>query len=101
MQVLGRRLAGGWEVVAGFARAGVARAAADSRPGYSACGPERCRGGLGSATGNRVRAERSVAGSNPALSASGEGPRGGPSPLRDLDLDVHPGLLVPRRAAIE
>src|SRR3954447_26953138 len=29
---------------------------------------ERCRSGLRSATGNRVRAERSVAGSNPALS---------------------------------
>src|SRR5438552_8148597 len=62
---------------------------------------ERCPSGLRSATGNRVRAERSVAGSNPALSASCEGPRRGPSPLRDLDLDVHPGLLVPRHAAIE
>src|SRR5204863_7511851 len=31
---------------------------------------ERCPSGLRSATGNRVRAERSVAGSNPALSAS-------------------------------
>src|SRR5215207_2575743 len=30
---------------------------------------ERCPSGLRSATGNRVRAERSVAGSNPALSA--------------------------------
>ena len=31
--------------------------------------PERCPSGLRSATGNRVRAERCVAGSNPALSA--------------------------------
>src|SRR5215216_793250 len=31
---------------------------------------ERCPSGLRSATGNRVRAERCVAGSNPALSAS-------------------------------
>ena len=31
---------------------------------------ERCPSGLRSATGNRVRAERSVAGSNPALSAA-------------------------------
>src|SRR5919197_4098662 len=33
---------------------------------------ERCPSGLRSATGNRVRAERCVAGSNPALSASFE-----------------------------
>src|SRR5438132_6787199 len=31
---------------------------------------ERCPSGLRSATGNRVRAERCVAGSNPALSAT-------------------------------
>jgi hypothetical protein len=38
---------------------------------------ERCPSGLRSATGNRVRAERCVAGSNPALSADG-----GPAPER-------------------
>src|SRR6478609_10909676 len=32
---------------------------------------ERCPSGLRSATGNRVRAERCVAGSNPALSVAG------------------------------
>src|SRR5438093_5104736 len=48
---------------------------------------ERCPSGLRSATGNRVRAERCVAGSNPALSAlvsgnrtsGSHGPTGGPS----------------------
>ncbi len=70
-------------------------------PGYSAPGPERCPSGLRSATGNRVRAERSVAGSNPALSASVEGPPCGPSSLRDLELHVHPGLLMARNAAID
>src|SRR5206468_12842176 len=37
----------------------------DTLPQFS----ERCPSGLRSATGNRVRAERCVAGSNPALSA--------------------------------
>jgi hypothetical protein len=35
-------------------------------------GLERCPSGLRSATGNRVRAERCVAGSNPALSVRGQ-----------------------------
>src|SRR5205085_1363659 len=82
-------------------RAGFARAAVQSRPGYSAPGPERCPSGLRSATGNRVWAERSIAGSNPALSASVEGPPRGPSSLRDLELHVHAGLLVAGDAAID
>src|SRR2546423_5786839 len=40
-----------------------------SNPSFSASRTERCPSGLRSATGNRVRAERCVAGSNPALSA--------------------------------
>src|ERR671936_1416458 len=40
-----------------------------SNPSFSASGTERCPSGLRSATGNRVRAERCVAGSNPALTA--------------------------------
>src|SRR2546429_6736489 len=41
---------------------------------------ERCPSGLRSATGNRVRAERCVAGSNPALSVQRGGGRGFPPP---------------------
>src|SRR5947209_7653412 len=52
-------------------RAGFARAAESTRGRYSRAVPERCPSGLRSATGNRVRAERCVAGSNPALSAPG------------------------------
>src|ERR687887_619959 len=63
---------------------------------------ERCPSGLRSATGNRVRAERCVAGSNPALSAEFEpGPPSGVRPLSDLDLHVHPELLVARDGAVE
>jgi isopentenyl diphosphate isomerase/L-lactate dehydrogenase-like FMN-dependent dehydrogenase len=40
-----------------------------SNPSFSVSRTERCPSGLRSATGNRVRAERCVAGSNPALSA--------------------------------
>src|SRR5438270_5606410 len=77
------------------------RSACQSRGGTLATS-ERCPSGLRSATGNRVPAERWVAGSNPALSASpaGEAPPP-PRSLRDLDLDVHPGLLVARDGAIE
>jgi ketosteroid isomerase-like protein len=39
-----------------------------SGPSYADAPRERCPSGLRSATGNRVRAERCVAGSNPALS---------------------------------
>ena len=39
-------------------------------PVYARARPERCPSGLRSATGNRVRAERCVAGSNPALSVT-------------------------------
>src|SRR5712691_10982387 len=49
--------------------------------------PERCPSGLRSATGNRVRAERCVAGSNPALSALATGLRAGR--VRSGDRDVH------------
>ena len=42
--------------------------------------PERCPSGLRSATGNRVSAERWIAGSNPALSAFRGPPPGRPSP---------------------
>src|SRR5436853_2267687 len=45
---------------------------------------ERCPSGLRSATGNRVRAARCVAGSNPALSA-----------------DARPGSSGPARALVE
>ena len=40
-------------------------------PRYPVPRPERCPSGRRSATGNRVRVERRVAGSNPALSAAG------------------------------
>src|SRR6266536_492075 len=62
-------------------------------------GPERCPSGLRSATGNRVRAERSVAGSNPALSARGPGNRA--LLLGNRDLLVHPRFLVARDRAVE
>src|SRR5207253_6701816 len=50
--------------------------------GYSAKPRERCPSGLRSATGNRVRAERCVAGSNPALSAQHGGNQVSPVGLR-------------------
>jgi hypothetical protein len=68
-----------------------------SNPSFSASGTERCPSGLRSATGNRVRAERCVAGSNPALSALARGkpcfPR---EPLLALDEAV--GCSAPARA---
>jgi hypothetical protein len=42
----------------------------EDRFGLLVLSRERCPSGLRSATGNRVRAERCVAGSNPALSAT-------------------------------
>src|SRR5581483_1592151 len=61
--------------------AGIRRVLRGSRgPDTLPLATERCPSGLRSATGNRVRAARCVAGSNPALSASsvsrGPGPRG-------------------------
>src|SRR5438067_12038586 len=53
-----------------------------SNPSFSASRTERCPSGLRSATGNRVRAERCVAGSNPALSALGGGPARRPGLLQ-------------------
>src|SRR5207248_6756060 len=58
-------------------------------------GPERCPSGLRSATGNRVRAERSVAGSNPVLSVPREGPLGGPLRYETLSLRSIPSCLWP------
>src|SRR5881398_1159706 len=49
-----------------------------SNPSFSASRTERCPSGLRSATGNRVRAERCVAGSNPALSVERGPGRPGP-----------------------
>ena len=59
----------------GTARAFVRNLAA-TLPGHC---PERCPSGLRSATGNRVRAERCVAGSNPALSVWRGGTHGSPA----------------------
>src|SRR5579884_791106 len=68
---------------------------------------ERCPSGLRSATGNRVRAERCVAGSNPALSASllamrspavAAGLRHGEGGIRTLEAGIHPpNALAGRR----
>ncbi len=61
--------------------------AADPHRLYDAVCSERCPSGLRSATGNRVRAERCVAGSNPALSAWKARPRG-PSFVTAAKTDV-------------
>src|SRR5215204_6406875 len=62
---------------------------------------ERCPSGLRSATGNRVWAERSIAGSNPALSASHGGTPGSPvCPKRLWPSGQTPGMRIGRRAVI-
>ena len=60
---------------------------------------ERCPSGLRSATGNRVRAERCVAGSNPALSARSSSftPSGGGKGGRDAENERAGSPLIPPR----
>ena len=53
------------------------------------CGPERCPSGRRSATGNRVWAERSIAGSNPALSVFRHGDRAKPGHRLNTPKAVH------------
>src|SRR5712691_5755887 len=62
---------------------------------------ERCPSGLRSATGNRVGAERCLAGSNPALSAPTRPAQRRSRPLRDLDGRLHAQLAVTGHGAIE
>src|SRR5438132_14347956 len=61
-----------------------------SNPSFSVPATERCPSGLRSATGNRVRAERCVAGSNPALSARLLPPPPGPDVLSASELGDGP-----------
>src|SRR5258707_13699219 len=62
---------------------------------------ERCPSGLRSATGNRVGAERCLAGSNPALSAPTRPAQCRSRALRDLEGRLHPQLAVSGPEAIE
>ena len=63
--------------------------------GYPVARPERCPSGRRSATGNRVRVERRVAGSNPALSVAAQSESAG----ADSDRAETPTPLKSRLAA--